>query len=345
MKALNNGELISFCSQLAMILHAGISVIEGIGIMKEDMPEGEGSAILESLYQKLEETGLLYEAMEGVGVFPEYVCQMTEIGERTGRLDEVMDGLAEHYEREEELTGSIKSALLYPGVMLGMMTVVVFILIIKVMPVFNRVFEQLGQGLTGVSRGIMNLGLWMSRYSVIFVVLLAAAAAAAGWVIFTQKGRERWKHFLETSRITAGISLKIACSRAADGMDLCIRSGLDLDQSLELVEKLTDHEEMQARIVKCRELMAEGMGFDEAVREGKVFSGVYGKMVSVGIRTGAVDQVMNRIARDYEEEAQQKVQRAVSAIEPTLVAVLSVLVGLILLSVMLPLMSIMSNLM
>ena len=101
---------------------------------------------------------------------------------------------------------------------------------------------------------------------------------------------------------------------------------------------------MKQRISKCRELMMKGESIDRALTESRIFSGIYGKMVSVGMRTGSVDQVMSKIAGEYEEDVVQNLQQKVSVIEPTLVAVLSVLVGLILISVMLPLMNIMSSL-
>lgn len=343
LKNLNNTELISFCSQLAMILHAGISVIEGISIMKEDAVPGEGREILEKLYEDLEIEGELHQAMRKTEVFPEYVCNMTEIGEQAGRLDEVMDGLARHYENEEELLSSLKSTLTYPMVMLGTMAAVVLILVVKVIPVFNQVFQELGGGLTGISRGIMNFGMVLSRYSIVLVALLLLIIAAGGYAAFTQRGRLRMKLFLERCKGTGDILEKIACAKAADGMDLCIKSGLDVDQSLEMAERLVDHAAVRERLNRCREQMAQGESFEEALAGSHLFGGVYGKMISVGVRTGQMDLVMGKIARQYEEEATDKIQGAVSAIEPTLVAVLSCMVGLILLSVMLPLMGIMAN--
>lgn len=344
MKTLSNEELMSFCSQLSMILHAGISSIEGLAIMKEDLPDGEGKKILEAVYEHMEMSGNLAQSMKETKVFPEYVCNMTEIGEQTGRLDEVMDGLVLHYEREKDLAESIKSALLYPAVMLGMLTVVILILVVKVMPVFHEVLQQLGGGLTGVSAGILKIGTVLSRYSLVFVVLLALMVAAIAYLGLTEKGREAFRGRLERSRLTGKTAEKIACSRVAEGLSLCMFSGLDMDQSLEMTEKLVTHSEMKQRIGKCRELMMEGKGIDQALTESRIFSGIYGKMVSVGMRTGSVDQVMSKIAGEYEDDVVQSLQHKVSVIEPTLVAVLSVLVGLILISVMLPLMNIMSSL-
>lgn len=344
MKTLNNEELISFCSQMSMILHAGISTIEGLAIMEEDMPEGEGRKILEDLCEQMELCGNLSESMKKTEVFPDYVCSMTEIGEQTGRLDEVMDALASHYERERDLSETIKSALLYPAVMLGILTVVILILVVKVMPVFQKVLQQLGGGLTGVSAGIFHIGTFLNRYSVVFVMLLAIAAAGMVYLALTEKGKELLKSWIEKSRLTRKLSEKIACSRVAEGLRLCMFSGLDLDQSLEMTEKLTVHSEMKQKMADCRELMMEGRDFDQALTQSGVFSGLYGKMISVGIRTGAMDQVMDKIAGEYKTEVEEMIQQKVAVIEPTLVAVLSLIVGLILISVMLPLMSIMTNL-
>lgn len=344
MKRLRNEEITAFCSQMALMLQAGISLIEGLAIMKEDLPDGEGKQILKQLYEETEQSGNLAEAMKQTAVFPEYVCSMTEIGEETGRLDEVMEGLAVHYQREKELQEMIRSALFYPAVMLGMLTVVLLILIIKVMPVFDKVLQQLGGGLTGASAGILMAGKILSRYSLVFVILLALLAAAIAYLGLTEKGREILKHYMEHSRITGNLSEKMAGARVAEGLSLCIVSGLDLDQSMELTEKLVTHSEMKERMKECRRKMEEGMEFNQALTESRIFSVLYGKMISVGSRTGAVDQVMRKIAKEQEEAVLQSLQRKIAVVEPTLVAVLSVLVGLILISVMLPLMSIMSDL-
>ena len=142
MKALSNTELTTFCSQFALILRSGISSLEGLSIMQEDSPKGEGQELLSGMIRTMEETGSLYEALTASEVFPPYLCSMVEIGEQSGRLDDVMASLSEHYRREDEMAKNIKSAVSYPLVMLGMMIVVIFVLIVKVLPVFNEVFQS-----------------------------------------------------------------------------------------------------------------------------------------------------------------------------------------------------------
>ena len=113
-KPLTNTELASFCSQMAMILKAGISSVEGITIMLEDAGSSQEKEILRIICDTLQTTGNFREALEETGAFPSHMLHMAELGEQSGRLDEVMDSLSRYYEREESVAQSIKSAVTYP---------------------------------------------------------------------------------------------------------------------------------------------------------------------------------------------------------------------------------------
>ena len=134
---LSNSEVAVFCEQSGMILESGLSMLEGSSIMEEDMR------------MCLEETGIFHEALTKTGLFPSYVIQMTKIGEETGNLDVVMKGLAAYYEREENTMQDIKSAISYPLMILCMLLAIMLVMVVKVVPVFNQVYEQLGTQITG----------------------------------------------------------------------------------------------------------------------------------------------------------------------------------------------------
>ena len=343
MKTLSNTELTTFCSQFSLILRSGISSLEGLSIMLEDTPEGDGTVLLKGMIATMEETGSLYEALITSKVFPPYLCSMVEIGEQSGRLDDVMASLSEHYHREEEMARNIKSAVTYPLVMLGMMMVVIFVLIVKVLPVFNEVFRQLGTGLTGISGTILSLGNTISSYAALLVILAVLLATVFLYFAFTAKGRHQIGSFARSFFLTKNLMEKIACSRFASGMYLSLSSGLDTDQSLEMVSRLVEHPVIQAKIKQIQELILEGTSFADAVTKSSIFSGIYTRMVSIGYKTGSMDDVMKQISVQYDEEIDARMTDLVAKLEPTLVAILSIVVGLILLSVMLPLMGIMSN--
>ena len=126
--------------------------------MAEDAPEGEERQILEHILERMQETGSLYDSLTDTGLFPSYMLHMVEIGEETGTLDEVMEALSNHYDREDAIGKSIKSAVTYPLIMASMMVAVIIVLLVKVMPIFNQVFVQLGTEMTGFSRMLMDLG-------------------------------------------------------------------------------------------------------------------------------------------------------------------------------------------
>ncbi len=135
----------------------------------------------------------------------------------------------------------------------------------------------------------------------------------------------------------------MAVSKFAAGMSLTLGSGLNAIESLQMAEQLISHPVIKQRIQTCQNSMNDGIDFSEALSESGIFSGIYSKMASIGYKTGALDILMEKISIQYEDEINQRMNRLISILEPTLVAVLSVIVGLILLSVMLPLLGIMTN--
>lgn len=342
-RKLNNEELITFCSQMALILKSGISSLEGIYIMEDGDVSGDGREILKEIREEIEMCGMLYPAMKKSGVFPEYALHMTEIGEQTGRLDETMEALAAYYQREEEIFEAVKSAVTYPVAMLGMMLVIIIVLFIKVMPVFEQVYLQLGQEMTSVARNILNIGNWMRQSAIILSVIAVIVLMIVCSAVFSEKFRN--KLFEKISKI--GFMKKLAWKRArtrfASGMAMSLKSGLDIDESLTLAEKLVDYEPLRKQIAVCREDMKNGESFPKALKESHIFGGMQERLMVIGYETGATDEVMEQSADLYQKELQDQIQKMIGILEPTLVGILCVIVGVILLSVMLPLAGIMAG--
>ncbi len=343
MKPLSNAELATFSGQLALILRSGISALEGLSIMAEDAPEGDGRTLLQGMLDEMETGGSFADAVEKAGCFPVYMCNMVRLGDQSGQLDDVLASLAAYYRREDDLAKSIRSAVTYPLVMLGMMMAVMLVLIVKVLPVFDRVFRQLGTDLTGVSGAVLRMGQAMSRYSIVFVVLAALVGAVCLYFFCTRRGREQIRSFSSRFFGTKKLSEQIACARFASGMHLALSSGLNIDESLDTVSRLVEHPVVGQKVQNIRRAVAEGESLADAIDREEMFSGVYARMVHIGVKAGAVDDVMRQIAQQYDDAIEQRMNSIIGKLEPTLVAILSVAVGLILLSVMLPLMGIMSN--
>ena len=139
-KLLSNRETAAFCAQLSLLLKAGISIPEGITILCEDEKEGKLSLLLQ-LRESLEDGKSLSTALEETGHFPDYLVHMMAIGETSGRMEEVLDSLSSYYERNEEVSDTIRSAVTYPMMMIVMMLAVILVVVIKVLPIFESVFR------------------------------------------------------------------------------------------------------------------------------------------------------------------------------------------------------------
>lgn len=343
-KPLSNTELYAFCNQMALILKSGISSIEGISIMLEESEDASEKAILQTIYNSLTESGNFSDALEGTGVFPSYMLHMIQIGEQTGKLDNVMQSLSTHYEREGNIAKAIKNAVTYPLIMITMMVIIILILITKVMPIFNQVFAQLGQEMTGFSKALLSIGSAINNYSVILIVLLILIIGSTLFFTKTTCGKKVFRAGSSRLGFFRNVYDKIAACRFADCMALTLGSGFNPEYCMELASNLIEDIHFQEKISQCLSRMSEGTEFSSALTQTGIFSGIYSRMVSLASRTGGMDTVMQEIAEKYEEEIDGRLFRLISILEPTLVIFLSVIVGIILLSVMLPLMGIMSSL-
>lgn len=341
---LSNMEISSFCSQMAMILKAGISTMEGIALMLEEAADPEEEKLLKLMDETLQSTGSFYEALSSTQAFPDYMLHMVQIGEYTGKLDEVMSALSFHYEREASISQSIKNAVTYPLIMVFMMLLVILVLVTKVMPIFNQVFRQLGSEMTGFSKAILNFGVAINRYSIVLIVLIGVLAVLVLYFAKTKSGRAAFASFTSHFAWTKSFSEKLAACRFASGMALTLSSGMSPEESLDLVSALISNDGFTGRLNTCKEALDQGEELSKSLLSAGVFSGIYARMTSIGSKTGALDEVMQEIADRYQEEIDQKFTSIIATLEPTLVIVLSLVVGMILLSVMLPLMGIMSSL-
>lgn len=340
---LTNYEIASFCRQMALLIKAGISPVEGVEILMQDSHDNTAKRLLDQISHVLRSGEKFHVALEMSGSFPDYMVHMVTIGEESGTLDTVMNSLADYYEREENIATSIKSAVNYPLIMVFMMLVVVIVLIVKVLPIFQQVFAQLGTNMSGFSQSLLDFGNVLSNYSVLLVALLVIIAIFFVFFSSTDKGKELFKVFLSKFAATKNLMQELESARFASGMVLTLSSGMDTYEGLSLVSKLVETNDMKKKVEQCRNLLLEGDSFPEALEKSKIFSSFYSQMVSVGFKAGSMDSAMQQIAERYEKETDRKIFSFISILEPTLVITLSIIVGMILLSVILPLMGIMTT--
>ena len=343
MKQLSAEELYAFSDEMEMMISSGVSSIQGITLMMDESAGGEEKALLVAMEEMVAATGSLARAVEDAGVFPPYFVDMVRMGEQTGNLDSVLKSLSKHYAREIAISSAIKSAVGYPLLMVGMMLVIIIVLITEIMPIFERVFLQLGSTMDGISGGLLAVGTFLNKYGFVFLGLLILIVIYCIYIAKNKKARAKLIASLYKRRTFRNIYDKIATSRFASAMAMTLASGMDIMQAIDMSGKIVDAPGFEEKLEACKDAFAMNMDIGKAFSESGIFSGLYGRMAILGAKTGNMESVLEKVANTYQEEADNEINELIAIVEPTLIIVLSIIVGLILLSVILPLLNIMSG--
>ena len=325
-----------FCQELHQLYRSGISPADGLDLLREDETDPEVLSWLDALCEHTKNGLPLAEALRETGAFPAYMTDMISLAEATGRLEDVLLSLQRYYERRIRLRADIRNAVTVPVVLLVVMLAVVVLLITQVLPVFDRVFAQLGVRMGGVAAGMMATGTALARCGTVLAVVLGAPAVPSL--------RERCLAWFRRRFSGRGILGQMAVSRFASAMAMATASGMGMEESIELAARLGGGaKEIDEKTAKCAELLQNGETPADALSQCGLFSARDCRLLKLAERTGSLPDTLEALAARQEEESLRRVDRLVGTIEPAIVLITSVLAGVILLSVMLPMMGLLSG--
>ena len=341
-KALSNLEIADLCRELALLLHAGVSIGDGLALLSEEEQVPVYKAMLSEMAHDMDSGAFLSQAMEKTGRFPTVVTGLIRVGETAGSLEEALNALAGYYENREKMKRQLVNSLAHPAILLVLMLTVIIVLLSQVLPVFNEIYQSLGGQLTGVASGLLLLGQLLDRGLPVLCGLLGAAVIFAGLLWQHPGFRGKVMGFWHTHWGDRGISRKWNNARFAQALAMGFHSGLRLEESVDLAGKLLkDIPGAVGRCNTCHQMLLQGEDLASALSKTELLPPPACRLLILGMRSGNGDGVLQEISRRMQDDAQQDLETAVSKVEPALVLVTSVLVGVILLSVMLPLMNIM----
>ena len=337
-KMLQADEMFDFCSQMSMILASGLSIEDGLEIIKKDSENTAIQSTCDELLKALLETGSFTQAMNHSEAFDSYTRKMVEIGEVSGHLDGVMQELAIYYERNADLKRVLKDALTYPSILLIMMWVVVGIIVVKVLPIFDKVLQTMGTSLQDSAFSMMEFGTvfaWLS-----FIALTVICIVVIFIIINYRKHRE---NLLSKIILTKKLYHNMVMAKMTYALSLFITSGYEIEEALSYVTEVVDDKEVSEKIKACKDGMQNNESFIHCLQKTNLYDGVYASMIVAGFHSGKNDEVMQKVSNLYEKEVDHSISSFLNTVEPVIVIFLSVIVGIILLSVMLPLMNIMTS--
>lgn len=331
-KRLSGQELSSFCGQIAMMLSGGLPLHEGAAALAGANGRLQNAGVYRRLSENLLSIGLLSDALSQDACWPPYLREMVLVGESTGKLEEVLTGLSAHYEREERIRRAIVNAVAYPLILTVMMVAIVGVMLILVMPMFRSILDGMGLNVAETGAGFMKIGaaLGWAVFAAASLILLFALVCL---LLYRTGAREKVVYLLKRLCPPYERALrKLNASRLTNVICLMTQSGFRADEAIARAVKTVKSDECGVSLSE----LDSASSLSDALEQSGLIDDVYVCMLRTGESVGGAEKVLGRIARDYDEQAEESIYALVSVIEPTLIFILSVAVGAMLLSVVLP---------
>ena len=334
-------DLVIFTRQFATMIDAGLPLVQCLDILSGQLDNMAFREVLVKVKTRVESGSTLADALgDHPKVFDTLYVQLVAAGEIGGILDTILNRLAQYIEKNEKLKSKVKGAMVYPSVVLIVAVGVTVVLLLFVTPTFEKMFKDFGGAMPTPTQIVIDLSKWLQHYIgylVAFVIALVIAFRA--WITWP-RGREQWDAFVIRTPIFGPLVRKVAVARFTRTLGTMISSGVPILDALEVVAKTAGNSVVEKAIRYTRLKIAEGKTIVQPLSETKVFPPMVVQMIGVGEATGAMDQMLSKIADFYDDEVDAAVSALTTLIEPVMMVFLGGVVGGFLVAMYLPIFSI-----
>jgi type IV pilus assembly protein PilC len=327
-----------FARQLATMIEAGVSVVAALVTLEEQTNDTYLREVVGEVRSDVEAGMVLSRALaRHPKVFNRLFVSMVESGESSGTLDQVLDRVATQIEKETQLKRRVKGAMVYPAVVLTFATLVLIFMLLFIVPVFEKVFEDLGGDLPAPTKLVMAASDLLRGYW--YVIFPAAILAGFGLrkLKRSEPGRQKWDRFkLRIPMKIGDVVQKVALARFSRTLSTLVAAGVDIIQALEITGSTAGNWVIEQSLVNVRTRVHEGARISAPLAEDPVFPPMVSQMVKIGEETGELDKMLSKIADFYEDEVDASIQALTSIIEPILMIGVGIMVGTIVIAMYLP---------
>jgi type IV pilus assembly protein PilC len=336
--------LVIYLRQFATLLKAGVSVVDSTKILAA---QTESKALKKSLLdieQELREGNPLSQAAAKHNkIFSPMYINMIKAGEAGGNMDETLERLADHFEKQHNTRKKIVAALSYPAVIGALAIIVVIFLLVVVVPTFVEMFEDFGGELPGITKFVLNASEFMQS----FWWLLLLLAISFSSLIIVLKNNSKTKYFLDYALLRIPIFGKLlqkgVIARLTRTLSSLFASSVPILQALSIVEKVVENEVMARVIKESRDSLEKGQSLTGPMRGHWAFPPLVTQMIAIGEETGSLDAMLSKVADFYEKEVEHSTDQLKSLIEPIMIILLAGLVGTIVTAIMIPMFEIFNH--
>lgn len=326
-----------FCKQMSVMLESGIPLNNAVDILEQQATSKNLKSSLKIVSKSLKEGSQLSKAMlDQEGMFPDLLIRMVQAGEKTGKLDEVLEKMSEHYTKELKTSRQIQGAMIYPAVLAFLAVAAVLALLYVVIPSFSGIFEQSGMAMPLPTRIVLAASNFVRSYWYILF-------GVTGILVFlflryrsTEAGRYQLDRLKLNLPVIKGPMQKIVTARFASTLAILTSAGIPLVEAIESAAATTNNAVVIEKMKIANEGLQKGERLTGMITSTGLFPPMMLSMVKIGEESGSLESMLVKTSDYYEEELETAIKQLLSLLEPAMIIVMGVIIGGIVASVMLP---------
>jgi type IV pilus assembly protein PilC len=335
-------DLVIFTRQFSTMIDAGLPLVQCLEILGTQSDNANLKKVLLEVKEMVEGGSTFADALrKHPKVFDNLYTNLVAAGEVGGILDTILSRLAVYIEKNVKLKKKVKSAMVYPVCIVIIAIVVLLVLLYYVIPVFQKMFEGFGakQALPPMTQNLIDLSEWMRAYWYIVFGVIIGIPVSIKLIKKNPKGLYYWDKFMLKMPLFGSLLRRVAVAKFTRTMSTMISSGVPILDALEIVAKSAGNTVVEEGIMYAREKITEGKTMAEPLAQSGVFPDMVVSMIAVGESTGALDQMLSKIADFYDEEVDAAVDALTAMLEPLMLVLLGGMVGYFLIAMYLPIFS------
>jgi type IV pilus assembly protein PilC len=330
-------DVVIFTRQFAVMVDAGLPLIQGLDVLAKGHENKAMRRTLSEVREHVAQGGTLADGMKNAPkAFDELYVNMVAAGEAGGILDIILGRLANYMEKADRIRRQVKTAMIYPAVVVFAAVIVTAILLVFVIPTFADMFKDFGAALPAPTRIVMSLSDFMVQYWYVIVLGFGSCFYFLRRFFATEKGKEVLHPLLLKAPVFGDILRKVAVARFSRTLSTMISSGVPILDALLICSRTAGNKVVEREVSGVRASISEGKSIAEPLQESVVFPPMVVSMIAVGESTGALDAMLGKVADFYEDEVENAVNAMKQLIEPIMILILGAIIGGLVVAMYLP---------
>jgi type IV pilus assembly protein PilC len=335
-KPFGKDELNRFTRQLAILINAGVPILECMDILAKQEKNPSLKATIRNIMEAVGSGKSLYDGLSAEKGFDKLYCALVKAGEAAGILDIILVKLSEFMDKQEKIKKQVKSAMTYPTIVMVVGIGVTWGLMVFVVPQFVGMLEDSKQEIPAVTQFVINISDFLQEYTMIMGPALFVLIMLFKNFIKTKEGKQSWDRFTMKAPIFGDIIIKGNLSSFTRTMATMLSAGVALIEALEICIGTIDNTQIAKDLKQVREAVMKGKSITEPLGRIKYFPPLVNQMVKVGESTGNLDTMLIKVADVFEEETEDAIKTMTSLIEPLILVGLGGVIGTVLIAMYLP---------